>query len=57
MSGPRLYWRVKVNEKWTWRAAVYDFQDDVHGGEPDPQGNSVPIGMQCIVWFPQGEDE
>ena len=21
---PRLYWRLKVNGKWTWRAALQD---------------------------------
>ncbi len=21
---PRLYWRVKVNGKWTWKAALLD---------------------------------
>ncbi len=23
----KLYWRVKVNGKWTWRPAVYDLHN------------------------------
>jgi len=43
---PRLYWRVKLNGKWTWRAAIYDVNVDMC---PHPDGEEV------ILWWPKPE--
>ena len=39
----RLYWRVKVNGKWTWRPAVYDMHRDRY----DEIG-----GCEVTLWWP-----
>ena len=42
----KLYWRVKVNGKWTWRAAtVTGWTTDGYGGHiVEPHGGEMETG-------------
>ncbi len=39
----KLYWRVKVNEKWTWIPAVWDLHRDMV---------DHPDGELVTLWWP-----
>jgi hypothetical protein len=39
----KLYWRVKINGKWTWRPAK------IYG--------EMPFKNQCVVWYLEDDDE
>ncbi len=43
----RLYWRVKVDGKWTWRPAVYDLHKDRY----EEIG-----GCEVTLWWPTDEE-
>lgn len=43
----KLYWRIKVNEKWTWTPAIYDLHED---------GCSHPDGELVTLWWPTEQE-
>lgn len=45
---PRLYWRVKINGKWTWRAAELMVPMMVDPGLPYMVAKLCPIRPEVI---------